>query len=225
MDETTNQEIEKEVEKARRARDELVSIISRCNRVFSLNSEDIEDYIGQDVKDALEILTKKDEELREFIERKISGTDLERPYIFYDGHFDDVVSCRPSEVENELIEWVRNGDYNFDEEQPETFFVDAFYSCEETGERGLVKVSVDPPIPPCVYGEEHKWESPHELVGGLRENPGVFGHGGGAIFNEVCLKCETTRITDTWAQDKQDGTQGLHSIKYQLPKRQRASFY
>jgi hypothetical protein len=38
-----------------------------------------------------------------------------------------------------------------------------------------------------------------ELVGGLRENPGVYGkqYGSGVIILEVCARCGARRTTDT----------------------------
>lgn len=50
--------------------------------------------------------------------------------------------------------------------------------------------------PSCEFGE-HEWESPYELLGGLKENPGVQGNGGGVIIKEVC-RCGCTKVTDTW---------------------------
>ena len=75
------------------------------------------------------------------------------------------------------------------------------------------RVTIDPPAPECTE-DEHDWQSPYELVGGLRENPGVFGHGGGVIIVEVCPHCGMYRETDTWAQDPTTGEQGLRSIRY-----------
>lgn len=41
----------------------------------------------------------------------------------------------------------------------------------------------------------HKWNRPHALVGGLKENPGVFGDSGGGIsVHEVCV-CGASRHT------------------------------
>lgn len=43
-------------------------------------------------------------------------------------------------------------------------------------------------------------KAPHEVVGGLKENPGVRGNGGGIIMTEVCQHCGLYRVTDTWDQ-------------------------
>lgn len=63
------------------------------------------------------------------------------------------------------------------------------------------RVTLDPLVPACVDGHEHDWYSPHEIVGGLRENPGVFGCGGGVAIHEVCRHCGCERVTNTWAQE------------------------
>jgi hypothetical protein len=35
----------------------------------------------------------------------------------------------------------------------------------------------------------HRWATPWRLVGGLRENPGVYGHGAGVLERFVCARC------------------------------------
>lgn len=75
-------------------------------------------------------------------------------------------------------------------------------------------ISVDPPIPPCLEAE-HDWQSPVGIVGGIAENPGVWGHGGGVLIVECCMSCGCKRTTDTWAQDRQTGRQGLTSVRYE----------
>ena len=58
---------------------------------------------------------------------------------------------------------------------------------------------------PNCADDTHAWVSPHAVVGGLKENPGVFGHGGGVRITEVCRHCGVYRITDTWYQDINTG--------------------
>jgi hypothetical protein len=77
-----------------------------------------------------------------------------------------------------------------------------------------IKVALETPEPDCAEGQEHVWRSPHSVVGGCDSNPGVQGHGGGVIMHEVCRHCGTHRVTDTWAQDMTDGTQGLTRVEY-----------
>jgi hypothetical protein len=59
--------------------------------------------------------------------------------------------------------------------------------------------------PDCADGHEHEWRSPYSVVGGLKENPGVWGNGGGVKCTEVCAHCGTYRETDTWAQNPSSG--------------------
>lgn len=93
--------------------------------------------------------------------------------------------------------------------------------CESSDRKLLdevVHATVDPTPPPCTDKQGHDWRSPVAIVGGLRENPGVRGHGGGVIIVEVCLHCGTERETDTWAQDRSTGQQGLTSVTYERGK-------
>jgi hypothetical protein len=39
----------------------------------------------------------------------------------------------------------------------------------------------------------HDWRVPHCVVGGLRENPGVWGLPSGVELNDVCAKCGAWR--------------------------------
>lgn len=83
---------------------------------------------------------------------------------------------------------------------------------EELGHR----TAIHPDEPNCCEGHTHEWHSP-ESLGGCKENPGVWGHGGGMIIHELCKHCGFKRITDTWAQDECTGEEGLTSIKYEYP--------
>ena len=52
--------------------------------------------------------------------------------------------------------------------------------------------------PECTHADGHSWHRPHEIVGGIEENPGVFGSGGGILTRDVCRHCGLIRETDTW---------------------------
>lgn len=78
-----------------------------------------------------------------------------------------------------------------------------------------VTVALAPEEPECADGHTHDWASPHWLVGGLKENPGVQGNGGGVIYTEACPHCGAQKVTDTWAQNPETGEQGLTSVKYE----------
>jgi len=77
-----------------------------------------------------------------------------------------------------------------------------------------VSVVIHPDEPDCTGRDGHAWVSPVEVVHGCKENPGVYGHGGGVIITEVCRYCGAYRVTDTWAQDEYTGEQGLRSVAY-----------
>ncbi len=76
-------------------------------------------------------------------------------------------------------------------------------------------LKLHPAAPDCAEGHEHDWQSPYEIVGGIRDNPGVWGHGGGVIYREVCAHCGAYKITDTWATRPDNGVQGLTSVCYE----------
>jgi hypothetical protein len=114
-------------------------------------------------------------------------------------------------------EYVDGGDWGEDDE---TFWIDVFVQevdedGEEVGDRESVTIQVDPPEPKCVEDQEHEWKSPYSVLGGLKENPGVQGHGGGVIIREVCKHCGKYKTEDTWAQNSNNGQQGLDSVKYE----------
>lgn len=85
---------------------------------------------------------------------------------------------------------------------------------EPLGDRETVTITLDPREPDCDHPDGHAYASPHWLLGGLRENPGVWGHGGGATITVVCLRCGLAKTTDTWAQRPDTGEQGLTSVSY-----------
>ena len=61
-------------------------------------------------------------------------------------------------------------------------------SCEAVSEE--VEAGPEPEEPECAEGEEHDWCSPHEVVGGIKENPGVWSLGGTSMsFLTVCRHC------------------------------------
>lgn len=75
-------------------------------------------------------------------------------------------------------------------------------------------VTLEAEAPECLDGEEHVWREPHSILGGLKENPGCWGHGGGIIQHSVCMRCGCKRTFDSWAQDRSNGMQGLSSTEY-----------
>ena len=77
---------------------------------------------------------------------------------------------------------------------------------------------MEPTPPECLdTADSHEWASPIEIVGGIKENPGVHGKGGGVVIHEVCQRCGAHRHTDTWATDRETGEEGLRSLSYAGP--------
>ena len=115
-------------------------------------------------------------------------------------------------------EWVRDGDWDV---SGGTIWVHAYLTVidddgEISGHR--ITAQIDPESPLCDDGQEHDWQAPYSIVGGIKENPGVWGHGGGVMITEVCMICGCERVTDTWAQDPETGEQGLDSVQYEGSK-------
>lgn len=86
--------------------------------------------------------------------------------------------------------------------------------CEDTEEYESKYVTLDPEEPECT-DKEHDWQSPHHIVGGIKSNPGVWGHGAGVYITEVCMNCGCKKQTDTWATNPANGTQGHTTIEYE----------
>lgn len=114
-------------------------------------------------------------------------------------------------------EWIKNGEWDASEG---TVYLTGYLveitldeDGDEVEEDHEITVTVDPEEPKCTEAE-HDWQAPHSLVGGIKENPGVWGHGGGVTMREACMHCGCGKFTDTWAQNPNNGEQGLTSVKY-----------
>lgn len=59
--------------------------------------------------------------------------------------------------------------------------------------------TLEPEEPKCSHAG-HDWVAPISVVGGIAENPGVWGHGAGTRSREFCRHCGVYREIDTWAQ-------------------------
>ena len=153
-----------------------------------------------------------------------SGEDLE--YTIRCGDSGITETIRESSVEDAIEaarDWAREGDWDT---SGGTVHVHVYLSCETdedyvsgrgSSEEERVSVAIEQDEPECSSGD-HDWQSPHELVGGIAENPGVWGHGGGVVITECCLRCGCGRKTDTWAQNRTTGEQGLREVTYEPGK-------
>ena len=74
------------------------------------------------------------------------------------------------------------------------------------------------PEPACEDSEHDtcNWDATYEIEGGLKENPGVWGHGGGVKIFTHCTHCDCsrTRTVNTWDQNPCNGSQGHETISY-----------
>lgn len=77
---------------------------------------------------------------------------------------------------------------------------------EDADDKASRKYTMQPDAPSCTEAE-HDWRSPLAIVGGIKENPGVWSTGGASItMIECCMHCGCKRTTDTAATDMSDGT-------------------
>ena len=126
----------------------------------------------------------------------------------YDGIVVEVEAWTASEAAQSYVD---DGDWNTDELGTVFVTVHVVVDGADPYDSEAYTITVEPVEPEC-SSDDHDWSS--EGMGGCDENPGVFGHGGGAIIIERCPHCGVTRTTDTWAQNIETGEQGLTSVEY-----------
>lgn len=115
-------------------------------------------------------------------------------------------------------EYVDGGDWG---DRNETIVVDVWVTPldadgdEIEDDRECITVELEPEDPEFDEGEGHEWRSPYEVLGGLKENPGVWGsqHGGVSV-KEVCANCGRYKITDTGAT-RSDNGQRMTRVTYE----------
>lgn len=189
-------------------RDAARAAVEAANAAWSETAADsAEETAAQAVCDAAEARAAA-------AEAALEAYDGPRPWILRDDGVEETIdACDLDEARERAEEWAREGGWDL---TGGTIWVDVAIIDPATRERvERVTVQIDQPEPRCERGHEHDWQSPHEIVGGLKENPGVWGHGGGVIITEVCMHCGCARITDTWAQRPDTGEQGLTSVSYE----------
>lgn len=148
----------------------------------------------------------------------LRDSDEPRDWILCEEGYDYETVESPS-AEEALEEARSNVDRSNYPDLEGTIWIDVSVRCKETGEEDSDTVACEAEEPECTSdATEHNWQSPHDIVGGIEENPGVWGHGGGVIILEVCIQCGCERTTDTWAQNPETGEQGLTSVSYEPGK-------
>jgi hypothetical protein len=190
----------------REAREEQESALA----AFELAGEEIPSSFELNSNEVLRVHEQDLENAKSALE----GSDCPRQWALREGGY-EYATITASSTEEALEEARSNVDRSNYSDCTGTLWIDVRVDCEETGERASDTVALDEDEPDCEVGETHEWSAPHSLLGGLTENPGVFGHGGGVIIHEVCLTCGCKRTTDTWAQNRETGEQGLRSVSYE----------
>jgi hypothetical protein len=92
---------------------------------------------------------------------------------------------------------------------------------DEDEETTQHRVIVHPNQPPCIKDGEgipsvdedgHRFRSPLAIVGGIKDNPGVWYAEGGIRTSEVCMRCGCGKTINTWAMDSTG--QPYESVSY-----------
>lgn len=89
----------------------------------------------------------------------------------------------------------------------ETHWVDVAILDSRGNAVETVTTAIDPEEPDCTE-PAHDWQ-----------DECVRGSGGGVRITETCRHCRRTKTTDTWAQRRDTGEQGLLSLEYGEPGR------
>lgn len=136
---------------------------------------------------------------------------MEQGYVFDTVEADDAESALDDQSPN-------YADYSGDGDEQGTVFVEWYArNVDDRDDYASRSYTLSPPEPVCPSANAHDWQSPVELVGGISENPGVWGHGGGVTISECCMCCGMRKLTDTWAQNPTDGTEGHETVSYSEP--------
>jgi len=144
-----------------------------------------------------EAIAADDKYLVQELEYALRHSDEPRTWLIRDdsdGETEEVL--RRSELSEYMRDWVRSGDWN---NESKTAFVKCTAECELTGEEVCETIAAEPDEPECIV-DDHDWQSP-AFLGGLKENPGVFGVDGGVDVDECCMHCGCRRTTETRPSD------------------------
>ncbi len=79
---------------------------------------------------------------------------------------------------------------------------------DDTGDSWGISVEVgeDPEPPDCREDYDHEWVSPVEVVGGMKENPGVWSTGGTTfVTKQVCRHCGVYRKRTDYGSQRNPG--------------------
>jgi len=122
---------------------------------------------------------------------------------------DTLYAVAPDDASDAVEAWLTGGDWDASEGQ---LYLVAYAVAIDpvTGEavehtRVCGEATIEQPEPDCEGDEEHDWCAPHSVVGGLRENPGVYGAGAGIRSRQVCAHCGAYSVYESARQDSGTG--------------------
>lgn len=131
-----------------------------------------------------------------------------RTFICSTGHGGDDVRIEARTARAAARAYVKEGDWG---PVVGAIWINVMVQAEgEEGEGETYKVQIDQDEPACEEGHVHRWTGCE-----------TRGNGGGTISTETCRWCGTVRVSDTWATDPEDGTQGYEVTAYTTPARWR----
>ncbi len=127
--------------------------------------------------------------------RDLARSDEMREYEVRDDSAMWMIVSSPSTIDDDVEASVRDGEWGDD---AGAWVWSGRVRCEIDGYSETHTVEFECPDVPCTEGNTHDWQSPHSVVGGIKENPGVWGgNNAGIKIREVCAYCGTYRLTDT----------------------------
>lgn len=157
------------------------------------------------------------EDMREFLEAE--QRDLPRHYCTGDGVVENILQAKDAvEAMDLAIDWWAEGSWENRTELD--IFVREINPWDDDMEFPMdwktIEVGEDPPEPDCEGADEHDWRSPHSVLSGLKENPGVWSEGGTRmVFRKVCKHCGCYRTETSVGAQRNPGE--LDRIEYDKP--------
>lgn len=113
-----------------------------------------------------------------------------------------------SEAEGIATEWIKDGDWGDGKFRVSVVLQEVDELQEDIGDHWAIEVEVgdDPEPPDCREDYDHEWVSPVEVVGGIKENPGVWSTGGTTfVTKDVCRHCGVYRKRTDYGSQRNPG--------------------
>lgn len=125
----------------------------------------------------------------------------QRKFLISDGNGEDTILADDlADAIDQAEDWLSEGDWEPGSSWVARASVTEIDADDGDGESGEAEVTIEAEEPDCT-ADEHDWQSPREIVGGIEENPGVMGHGAGVVTAECCMHCGCGKRTNTAATD------------------------